>query len=159
MRTPSLLPEAAYAQSVVIDGSDRTCDVRSVTAIVRAVPSKRTGSMEVVSVDIVLVAVVIVVLALLAVLLGLVDPHVSGQILVGIVHGLVDDGNDDVAATGFELPCGSDVDIGTGYGTTRNLRIARIDVVPLQRQARIVELILDGTRHIRDIVQIDYARL
>ncbi len=129
------------------------------TAIVRAVPSERTGSVEVVSVDIVLVAVVIVVLALLAVLLGLVDPHVSSQILVGIVHGLVDDGNDDVAVTGFELPCGSDVDIGTGYGTTRNLRIARIDVVPLQRQARIVELILDGTRHIRDIVQIDYARL
>ncbi len=91
---------------------------------------------EVIPVDIIDEAVAVVVDAGKAVGLGLVDEHIGGEVLVGVVYTAVDDSDNHLRASGSLLPGVEEVDVGTGTGIGYG---AVVVVVPLKGQARVVE--------------------
>ena len=108
---------------------------------------------ETVSIDIVRIAVIVIVLARLAVKLGLVHPHIGGQVLVHIVHALVVDRDDNLRLAGLDGPGIEGVDVAAFSPLGLS---AGILVMPLLGQPRIVERIgqvhrLDGGDELEDV--------
>ena len=149
----------AAAETVVVDGRDRTGHVRAVVAHGDLAEGRRAvGGHEAVAVDIVDVAVVVVILSGIAVQLGLVDPHVLVEVFVVEIRALVVDGHDHLRLAGLDLP-GVE---GVHVAAFRPLRLsAGILVMPLDREVRIVKRILQlhtadlgHEFHDRDLLQI-----
>ena len=107
--------DAADADAVVVDGADRTCDMRAVAA----------GS------DLRIMAAEVVAAGALS-----VAPDIRCQIGMRIVDAAVHHGDDDVFMSGADAPCRKNVEVGHGR---RSDRSAHPVVNPLIDQQRIIE--------------------
>ena len=112
--------------------------MRSVRTVRPGADGQRTVVHEVPAVDVVDIAVAVAVLTVLR-LVG-IDPHVGGQVGMIPLHAVVDHGDHDPRIARAELPRLVAVDVGAGANPRIEIRIARIDVVPLLAQIGIVEV-------------------
>ena len=132
IRTPA--GDAANAPAVVVHGGDDACDMRSVVRVFRiaVIPADRFP----VEFGGVVPEIVAVFLRILR-----IRPDVRPQVGMGGLHGFVDHRDDNLLAARAELPGIQQVDVGPRLrldGDIRKEASARVVVIPLKRQHRVV---------------------
>ena len=143
----------ADTDTIVVGSSDNTCYVSAMTLVIGSIPRYGAIGREVVAMNIVHIAIIIIIDTLDAICLCLIYPHIIFEVLVRIVHTLIDNGDNNIGTTSRKRPSGIYIGISTNLRRRENLDITRILIVPLQRQLRVVEAELLSTsgRHVRHI--------
>ena len=136
--------DAGHADAVVAHGADGAGHVRAVAVVVHRVAVVVD---EVVAVDVVDEAVAVVVDAVAGDLAG-VGPDVGGQVGVGVIDAGVDDGDDDAAAAGGDVPGFRGVDVGVG----RAAGLAGVVQAPEGTELRVVRNLVQLQEVVRDRV-------
>jgi hypothetical protein len=113
--------------------------VRRVVVAVRKVPSTPV-------VDVAVAVVVDAVRPAPCAILAVVDPHVLGEVGVRRVHAGVDDGDDDVGATGGDRPRLRGVDVGIRRARGVVHRLADVVQAPEPREEGVVRRHVGGVK-------------
>ena len=133
---------AGHALVVVADGADDARHVRAVAVVVHRVVGRQAQhgvvGAEVPAADVVDVAVAVVVEIVVRYFAG-IDPHVVGQVRMGVVHAGVDHRDDDVPAARRLVPGFDRADVGRRQGGVLE--------PPLADEHRVVRRAV-GTHHV-----------
>ena len=105
------LPNNANMLGAIIGGrADGSSAMAAVTGVVLGI----TGIIDRVDAKDVVDVAVIIIVDVVAGNFARVDPHLGGQIAVGIIDARINDADDDVGIAGGDIPSLDDVDVGAG---------------------------------------------